>query len=57
MDEALLLKVLNSKLSIPHSSESKDDIDHTTALISNALQKAIEESISLLKECSRSIAG
>jgi len=57
MDEALLLRVIHSELPIPHSLNSKDDIDHTTALISRAFQMAIEASVPLSRGCPRSVTG
>jgi len=57
MDEALLLRMLRSELSIPHYPDSKDEIDHTTTLISKALQKAIEAAVPLSRGCSRSVTG
>jgi len=57
MNEALLLRVIHSELPIPHSLNSKDDIDHTTALINGAFQMAIEASVPLSRGCPRSVTG
>ncbi len=57
MNETLLLRRLRSELFISHSLDSKNDIDHATTLISKALQEAIEATISLSRECSRSVTG
>ncbi len=57
MNEELLLRILRSELPIPHTSESRDEIDHTATLISIALQKAIEAAVPLSKESPRSVPG
>ncbi len=57
MNETLLLRRLRSELFIFHFLGSRNDIDHATTLISKALQEAIEATISLLRECSRSVTG
>jgi len=57
MNETLLMRMLRSELPTPHSPNSMDEIDHTTTLISRALQKAIDAAVPLSKGCSRSVTG
>ncbi len=57
MNEALLMRMLRSELPTPHSPNSMDEIDHTTILISRALQKAIDAAVTLSKGCPRSVTG
>jgi len=54
INEELLIRVLRLELSIPHTSGSRKEIDHTAALISIALQEA---AVPLSRGCLRSVSG
>jgi hypothetical protein len=57
INEELLVRVLRSELPIPHTPGSREEIDHTAALISIALQQAIEAAVPLSRGCLRSVPG
>jgi len=57
MNEELLLRILRSELPTPHTSESRDEIDHTATLVSIALQQAIEAAVPLSRGSPRSVPG